>query len=214
MSVILDSLAFAYVAVPKVACTSIKTMMFEVENGFPFPSFTASGRAWWIHDFYRSIPFSELPKDRIASYRRVAVLRDPVQRLLSCYGNRVVHNRELSREKARRPLRDAGLPFDPDLSTFVAHLEGYMQAVASIHHHARPMVDYLGDDAGYYTRLYRMRELGALVDDIQTLTGRRFELQRLQRGGPSIPEDALSAAETARLRTFYAADYDAYGALI
>ncbi|MFN4098218.1 MAG: sulfotransferase family 2 domain-containing protein, partial [Pararhodobacter sp.] len=166
MSAILDEFKLAYVAVPKVACTSLKTMMFEVENGFPFRPFTTSGTAWWIHDFYTSIPFADLPHDRIADYRCIGVVRDPVQRLLSCYSNRVVHHRELSRDKARRPLREADLPFSPDLSTFVANLAGYMAAVPSIHHHARPMVDYLGHDPSYFDRVYTMAELPELVADV------------------------------------------------
>ncbi len=131
---------------------------------------------------------------------------------MSCYSNRVLHHRELSRDKARKPLREAGLPFNPDLPTFVAHLEGYMAAVDSIRHHALPMVAYLGHDPAYYARVFGMGELDAFVEVVRAASGRAVSLGRLQTGGPKIEPDALTAAETHRLRDFYAEDYALYGA--
>lgn len=211
MTAILDDFKLSYLSVPKVACTSIKTMMFEIENGFPYRNFTISGRAYWIHHFYKSTLFAAQDVMAMRDHQRLAVVRDPIGRLLSCYSNRVVHHRELSKEKARKALKTADLPFNPDLSTFVAHLERYMAAVESINHHARPMVDYLGRDAGFYTRLYGMSEVQTFVDDVNRITGRTVALQRLQTGGPKITADALTAAEIARLKTFYARDYDTFG---
>ena len=211
MTAILDEFKLSYVAVPKVACTSIKTMLFEVENGFAFQHFSASGRSFWIHDFYKSVPFGDLKHAAMADHRRLAVVRDPVRRLLSCYSNRVLHHRELSRDKARKPLRTADLPFNPDLPTFVAHLEGYMAAVDSIRHHALPMVAYLGHDPAYYARVFGMSELDAFVEEVRVASGREVALGRLQTGGPKIDPEALSAAETRRLQAFYAEDYALYG---
>lgn len=212
MTAILDEFKLAYFAVPKVACTSIKTMFFELENGFPFRDFRTNGRAWWIHHFYRSIPFDEQNHDRVADYRRIAVVRHPLQRLLSCYSNRVLHHRELSRDKALRPLRRAGLPYDPDLPTFVANLRGYMNAVETINHHAAPITDYLGKNHDYYARVYGMSDLDAFTADIQAIVGRSVVLPRLQTGGPKIGVEALSDAERKTLTDFYAADFEVYGA--
>ncbi|MCC5987484.1 MAG: sulfotransferase family 2 domain-containing protein [Pararhodobacter sp.] len=211
MSVILDKHALSYLPVPKAACTSLKTLFFEVQNGFPFRPFSTNGRQWWIHDFYKTIPFEQIDHAAIAEHRRIAVLRDPVRRLLSCYSNRVVHHRELSREKARKPLKRADLPFDPDLPTFIAKLPAYCEAVPSIHHHAMPMVTYLGRDPAYFTRLYPMAELDQLVADMSALAGRELTLEKLQTGGPKIDPESLDAPERARLDDFYAEDYAHYG---
>ena len=211
MSVILDEFKLSYIPVPKIACTSLKTMFFEVENGFPFKPFRASGYPWWIHRFYESVPFEKLAHARMAGHRRIAVLRDPIRRLLSCYGNRVVHHRELSKGKARKPLKRAGLPFNPDLPTFIAHLAAYCEAVPSIHHHAMPMVTYLGRDPSYFARLYAMAQLDELVSNLSDLAGHRLALQKLQTGGPRIEPDSLSAQERAQLEAFYAEDYAIYG---
>ena len=214
MTVILQEYGLSYLPVPKIACTSLKTFFYEIENGFPFRSFSTSGRKWWIHDLYRSRARADQPLDAMAYHHRIAVVRDPVARLLSCYSNRVLHHRELSRDKALRPLRRAGLPYSPDLSTFVANLEGYCAAVPAIQHHAAPMVTYLGDDPAYFARIYTMSELDQLVEDVAARTGRRAPLQRLQTGGPKITADALSSAEIDRLRDFYAQDYSAFAAFL
>lgn len=214
MTVILDDHKLTYVAVPKIACTSIKTMFFEVENGFAFRMFRASGRQWHIHNFYPSVAFDTLPLERMAEHRRLAVLRDPVRRLLSCYGNRVVHHRELSRAKAGRRLARADLPLDPDLPTFVRNLAEYRRAVPSIDHHARPMVDYMGRDPDFYAGLFRMEALSDFTAEVARITGVQPALARLQTGGPKIDADSLDARDRRLLEEHYAEDYACYGSLL
>ncbi|MGY6535450.1 MAG: sulfotransferase family 2 domain-containing protein [Pararhodobacter sp.] len=214
MSVIIDEFKLSYIPVPKIACTSLKTMFFEIENGFPFRAFKASGRRYWIHELYRSVPFDTLRHEAMADHTRIAVLRDPVKRLLSCYSNRVIHHKELSEKKAGAQLARAGLPADPDLDTFIMLLDDYCAAVDTIGHHALPMVDYLGRDPGWYTQLYRIEDTKRLAADMQKITGREVGLQRLQKGGPKIAVETLSAGSLARVQRFYAEDYDVYGAFI
>lgn len=212
MTVILNKFELAYVSVPKVACTSIKSVLFEIENGFPFRPFTANGREFWIHNFYHSIPFSELKRGRIRDFHRIAVVRDPIERALSCYSNRVVQHRELSQEIAGARLAGSGLPVDPDLSTFVANIAAYSRLVAEIGHHAVPMVHFLGENAQYYHRVYRFDELNEMIDDISARTGTRVTLEVMQKSRRLSAEDALTADEVALLKDYYAKDYQVFGA--
>lgn len=211
MTVILAEHKLSYVPVPKVACTSLKTMFFEIENGFAYQPFSTSGRKWWIHDFFKSIPFSDQPIERMVDHVRMAVVRDPVQRLLSCYSNRVVHHQELSKQKAFKQLTEADLPFSPDLSTFVKLLPEYYAAVHTISHHAMPFVDYLGRDPQFYTHIYRIEETTDMAYEVERITGKKATLKRLQNGGPKIGVDALSEKEIAMLKDFYAEDYAVFG---
>lgn len=214
MTVILEDCKIAYFSVPKIACTSIKAMMFEVENGFPLRQFTTNGRKWGIHKFYKSVPFETLPHARIADYGRITVVRDPIRRLLSCYSNRDVFHRELSVRKVGVKLETLNLPPNPDLSAFIENLGSYRMAVPSIQHHARPMVDFLGTDPDYFTRVYRFEELCDFAEDVRRLTGTQVELGRKQTGGPKIDPDTLSAKQVAFLKEYYAADYAAFGAYL
>jgi len=211
MTVILAKHKLSYIPVPKVACTSLKTMFFEVENGFQFRDFRASDRAWYIHHFYPSIPFGDQKLQRMAGHTVMAVVRDPVKRLLSCYSNRVMHHKELSEKKSGAVLKAADLPCDPDLSTFVRRLPEYCAAVASIWHHAMPMVEYLGRDPQLYTHIYPIEDTATLQADVERITGIKAPLGRLQTKGPKIGPGTLSAQEFSMLKDFYAEDYTHYG---
>ncbi|MCC5969918.1 MAG: sulfotransferase family 2 domain-containing protein [Pararhodobacter sp.] len=211
MTVILEDHKLSYIPVPKVACTSLKVMFFEVENGFGFKPFRTSGKMWWIHRFYPSIPFTDQNIARMEGHRRMAVVRDPVKRLLSCYSNRVLHHKELSRDAAGAALEAADLPCSPDLSTFVRRLPEYCAAVESIWHHAMPMVEYLGRDPQFYTHLYPIKDTGEMQAEVARLTGVSAQLDRLQKGGPKISTDKLSATDLALLKDFYDEDYALYG---
>lgn len=209
MTVILPDHKLFYAAVPKVACTSIKYMFFEFENGVPFTKFKVNGKVRHIHTAaYPSLLREKFPEARIAGFHRVAVLRDPVERLLSAYGNRILKHRTLSRKKTALP---DGLPADPDLDAFVDNLEAYARHSPIIRHHILPMVDFLGNDPGYFVRLYPMQDLDRFVQDMSERLGTDLHLGRHQSGGPRLGTDRLSSARIAKLRDIYREDYRAFG---
>lgn len=211
MPIILDDVKLSYTPVPKTACTSLKTMFFEVENGWDFIPFKRSGREFHIHNVYPSSLFNPKLTERQSDYSRILLVRDPIPRLLSAYSNRVVHHRELSQEKARKQLLAHDLAPDPSLKEFVLKLPQYMQAVETIDHHTRPLVDFAGPDAGFYTRVYRMSEIDDMLSGIAALVGRPLTLQRLQTGGPKLSIEDLGSREIERLREFYVEDYCQFG---
>lgn len=211
MPIILDELKLSYTPVPKTACTSLKTMFFEVENSREFIPFRRNGREFHIHNVYPSTLFNPRLNERQVDYRRLLLVRDPIPRLLSAYSNRVVHHRELSQEKAGKHLAAYDLAPDPGLQEFIAKLPQYAQAVETIDHHTRPLVDFAGPDASFYSRVYRMSEIEDMLADISLVVGRSLTLQRLQTGGPKLGMDDLGSQEVEKLREFFAEDYRVFG---
>lgn len=212
MSVFLWDHRLTYVSLPKAACTSLKHMFFEIENGFAFRAFQANGRAQHIHNAaYPSRPFARLPHGRIAGHLRLAVLRDPVSRFLSGYSNRVLHHRELAPERIAPEHRRQGASPDPDLAEFLDKLEIYRAASPSIRHHTEPMVGFLGPDPGYYGGLYDISRLEDFRRRLEEVLGRPVEIPHRQTGGPKLGPEALSAAQRQRLERIYAEDYRLYG---
>jgi hypothetical protein len=201
----------SYLAVPKAACTSIKVMLFAYENQRPWQPFKANGRTFHIHTVYRTLEFTELPTARIARHERLAVLRDPVKRLLSSFSNRVLHHRELSAQHAGPVLARHGLPPDPDLGQFIDRLEDYAAAVPSIFHHTRPMVDFLGVDPDYFAGLYTIERLDDFLAHLSRRLGQAMTLPRLQTGGPKLDPSILTGPQLAKLKKRYEVDYDLYG---
>ncbi|MRX52019.1 hypothetical protein GI374_16700 [Paracoccus sp. S-4012] len=211
MPVILRQHNIAYFPVPKTGCTSLKELFFEVENGWRFKPFRRNGQQYHIHHAYPSVLFSEMRPQRFEGLDRFLIVRDPVARFLSAYSNRVVHHGELSVEYAGNSLMKEGLPYSPSLSEFVTNIAGYRKAVPVIEHHVRPLVDFAGMNAEYYTRIYSISKIGDFAQMVCERTGTDVELRRLQTGGPKITVDALSPKELEVVREIYADDFNVYG---
>ena len=212
MTVFLWQHDLTYVSAPKVACTSLKHMFFEIENGFRFRMFHANGALQHIHNAaYPGNDFDALPHARIAGHERLTVVRDPVRRFLSCYGNRVCHHRDLAPERIRPKFRERGATPDPALAEFIDKLELYREASGLIRRHTLPLVEILGRDPGYYARIHSMDTLEDLRRRVVAVTGRDVALEHMQRRGPKISPDDLSPAQRRRIEAFYAEDYAVYG---
>ena len=207
MALILPKQRIAYFPVPKAACTSIKTMFFEIENGVPFKPMQRHGQMFHIHNFYGTQPFNRQNTGQLQDFWRFAVFRDPVARFLSCYSNRVLHFRELSPGMLSQQAQAAGALPDPDLDTFVERIELYREYSPSIRHHVAPQVSFLGRDPGFFDRIYSMKELKQMVADLEERMGLQLHLPHEQRGGPKLTLADLGANTRDRLSAIYRADF-------
>lgn len=211
MAAILKKQGIFYASVPKVACTSVKEFFFEIENGFQFRMFEASGRKRHIHHFYPALLREQFPEGRIRGLHKVAVVREPVVRFLSAYSNRVRHHHELSMKSAGEALQRLGLEPNPSLGLFVDRIEEYCLAHPSIKHHTQPMVDFLGDDADFYDKVYRMSELKTFEEEMNAVAEMDVRMPHSQRGGPRVTQDALSPAQITKIESLYEKDYEVFG---
>lgn len=217
MAIILPQQRIAYFPVPKSACTSIKSLFFQIENGVPFKPMTRHGQMFHIHNFYGTVPFGRIAHDRLRDFWRFAVYRDPISRFLSCYSNRVLHFRELSAGMLSAEAQKAGALPDPDLETFIERIEIYRLYSPSIQHHCAPQVQFLGRDPDYFHRIFTLQTLDEMVAELSQRTGRSLQLPHEQRGGPKLTPDNLSPKAQAALRELYRADYrwrDKAGAIL
>jgi hypothetical protein len=210
MSVILDKYSLFYIPIPKVACTSIKLMFFELESGFPFKGYTVNGKKRHIHEYYRSGLWENVPHKRVANFQRVTLVRDPVDRFISAYSNRVVHHKELSSEKTGPNFKNKGLEHNPGIDLFIDRFDDYYNASGSIFHHMRPMVDFLGEDASYFSKVYSIEELNKFVIDISEHMGVDLTIGRHQTGGPKLKKENLTETQLIKIKSFYKNDYRAF----
>ncbi|WP_157933077.1 sulfotransferase family 2 domain-containing protein [Roseovarius salinarum] len=211
MTAILAKADFAYISVPKVACTSIKHFLFEVENGRSFEPFVANEKKRDVHNLYPGKLFTDLPMKRLELCDRYAVVRDPVARFLSCYSNRVVFYKQLSEKHLPEEALAEGLVPDPDIHTFVRDFRNYRRHVQSIRWHSRTLVSSLGEDPSYYARIFNMETLSEFEALMQERFKVSFGLGRFQTGGPKLKLEDLTESEIASIREFYAVDYKVFG---
>lgn len=155
--------------------------LMNAELGLPEPTAATDGE--------RRRCYEQRASDISGAPFKFAVLRDPVERFTTLLRRQVVEPR----------LRVPGLPTAPDLATFIAQFDRYLQVPtlrACFESQARQLVQPERFDG-----LYRLEDLSPLRRDLLQRTGRELTLaarpappllQRLGWAGPrKLPADAL-----------------------
>lgn len=203
--IFLEPWSIGYQPIPKVACTSIKEALFRLVMKEPFSQALGGGAAH-IHSY-----FDQREQDVTQADWRFVVVRDPIQRFLSGYSNRVLHHRELSRDYLARLSSGLGLemddfPFDPGLDEFIENFDFYCK-IPTIHHHFRPISDFVAPLSAF-DRVYAFEELSTLAKDLSHRTGQEFVIPHSQRGGPKLRMEQIGNAALKRLVDIYSGDYE------
>jgi len=199
----------AYFPVPKTASTSMKHAFYELEYGKPFGPDVVPGRRGGIHDNYLNTShFYQLEHNRYKDYSRIAIIRDPVQRIISAYNHRVLRNDELNEDQIDMDLaRALGVPARPNRGTFLCNIDKYRYLAKSVKHHTEPFTTFLGHDLSYFTDVVKIGKIPELAKQIEALTGLEFKVDHLQKGN-GVPK-VLNMERDARdaLLRYCAGDY-------
>ncbi|WP_413662457.1 sulfotransferase family 2 domain-containing protein [Microbulbifer sp. CNSA002] len=193
---------FAYVPIPKNACTSIKEFIFELDNGERFEPYESEGKKIWIHDYF--LTKKQKLEDLGPDFFSFAVVRDPVERFISAYNNRVGQHNELSSDMLGDAASD--LPRSPGLGQFIDDFTRYFHRSNSISHHFGVQAGHI-PNPGKLTKIYFISELKSLSSDLSDLVGASVTLKREQVGGKRITIRDLSRSQLKVLIDFYERDY-------
>lgn len=207
MVALLHSHRIAYFPVPKIANTSIKAAFYRIEEGrdwLPDPEASRElGRR------YRTKPMSPIERRRAAGHWKFAVVRDPVERLLSAYQNRVVELRDVARSSQSVTLaRLFRVSVEPDIDEFIARLSTYRLISDRIRRHTNSQRHYLGRDLGYFDRVFRIGELDVLAGELSDRTGLAVELPRHQRSQSTLLFADLAPATKQKALAHLREDYE------
>jgi len=199
----------AYFPVPKVASSSVKQMFYELEFGKKHVLKTGSVHLRGIHNsYFRTRDFYALDLDFYQGFSRLAVIRDPAERILSAYHNRVEQLGELSEENIDMDLaRALNLKPNPQRHLFFKDIDKYRLLSASVRHHTDPFTRYLGHDLNYYTDVYKMDQLGQLAEQISRLFGREITIDHHNKGSGRAKFRWLGSKARKNLLTYCAGDY-------
>lgn len=198
-----------YIPVPKNACTSIKHAMYEIEFGKRFdPGFRDKHGYEDHHDYYKKRPqaFTSVRKlQEMEQITRFAVVRDPVERLISCYRNRVLDLGDL--KSSTSALHQMDLPAEPDINTFILNLERYRKVNKKIEHHSRPQYTFFGGTIQYLDRVFPIENPDALVEMLRNY---KPDLKMLNRksGGSDVDLTEISEVALQHAVEFYRIDYE------
>ena len=203
--IVIASLGIAYVPVPKNACTSIKTALFELENGFEFRPYQINGTHFHIHNFHKSYESKlnlQVDADFLKHGFRFCVVRDPIERIISCYRNRVKKHGELKGTEFEKRINN--------VIEFAEALDEISDAVPSIRHHAEKQTSFLGKSPEVYTNIYNFRNLSKIAADLMEFCGSTITLPHLQKAGG---DDDIEMTDSVRhgIQDRYSEDYDVFG---
>jgi hypothetical protein len=134
----------------------------------------------------------------------VAIIRDPVKRLASCYADRVLRkNRNNSRE------------FAPTWDYFVKNLEEVRNKSADVKSHSRPQVAWTGNDTSKFTHIILTdnitKEFTPLVSKISGVNIPATSHRKSSRGLSSKVELEITQEHIEIIKDFYKDDYEVWG---
>lgn len=186
---------------PKVACTSIKKELYEIEVGTPFNDQVVGKH---IHAYY-----NEKLEDISECEVRMVVVRDPIERFLSAYSNRVTYHKELSRKYVGRMKKidiENFPPFSPGLGQFLEFFDEYCQ-VPSIDWHVKPISSFI-PSLEVFSHIYKLSDLKNFEVDLSLLFDKSVSFKREQTGGRKYGVKELSSRNIEMLFAYYQDDYE------
>lgn len=226
MAIVSHPLKLVYFDIPKVACTSLKTLLWELEHGRPLRN-TAPRRAinrllprearipTRIHDIdgYRTWSFARtdiaaLPQD----YDRITVLRDPIARLVSAWSNKASDAVFAARDEFE-DLRNEGLSTQPSFSEFLADFERYKAVSRPVRVHNHPYAWHLGPDLAFYQHVFKIEDIGALDAYLSARAGRPMAIPRANRSSAARTAPVMTPTDIERIVALTQSEYDWLGTL-
>ena len=191
-------LGLIFYPVPKNAGTSIRNILFELEEGRPYHD-----PANLFRIFGRPGPFLPVA---VGNFTRIAILRDPVERFVSAFRNRVLQYGEINREVMRQRGVPEELPEKPDFGTFLGNLAEYRK-IGQIAHHTNAQVFFLGKNPEFFDQLFSFSDLAPLRQLLSERAGRELSLPRLRTGEGTRDAESPSPEQVEMLKRLYAEDY-------
>lgn len=191
-----------YKPIPKVACTSLKHVLYELKHNEPFLTDLDQGKH--IHHYWwkKQEPIQNNSINFI-------VLRDPIKRFLSAFSNRVSHHEELSKEflsKKHPELMEIIPKFSPSLSEFIQHFKTYNK-VATIEHHFQPVSEIVDNDLSTFSNVFLIEQLGDVATFLSSNFKTKIHIPKTQTGGEKLPVSILTQPQLDYLLDYYYDDY-------
>ena len=163
---IIHPLKIAYQETPKVGSTSLVDWLYKLlsELGHT-PVIKNVHKRTWLETRQRGI-IGKQSLDNFKcpeGYFTFCLVRDPVERIVSVYNNRIMHHKKLG--LPRRETQNAmntGLAVRPTINYFINNLEKYQSAVPDIRWHSLPQSHFLGQDITIYNKVFKLDEMDSL----------------------------------------------------
>lgn len=198
---ILDKQKILFFPVRKCGCTSILNLLKVVEG--------AEMRGEHIHQedtHNQPVRFDALG-DKYADYYSCALVRAPMERLVSYHQGNIVARDQLAVHHDGAS-EFYGVSTRPSWDAFMKNLNRYRQVFVTARNHTDPVVSFLGKDPGRYSWVGGMADLPALVSILSEKTGKNLpKLAEMASPKPASDLPEMPAEHVA----LYKDDFEVFG---
>ena len=193
-----------FVNAPKCAGTSLKFMLYDYLD--------ESRRESEVHigNRFSAQKFDAKVIKKCKNYYKFCVVRDPVDKLISCYNNRVI-DKKILLKRHRYFLK--GLSPTPTFDVFLQKLHLYQQASPDIMWHSRKLVFFLGNNANIYDDIFSISEVNTRLIPIleKKLKSKLKRPVKNQTICKMVKKNNLSNKQIKKIEQWYRKDYETYG---
>lgn len=208
-----------YFPVPKAACTTAKHVFWNLDHKSAQARLKLSlGRKKWARDAgiakrlrgihlrrgYETVPYPHGFRTP-ARYDTVAIIRDPALRLRSAWSNKV-DTAGFARWRQEPLAEQAGLPTNPDFSTFVRNYQTYCEISRSTRMHTRPFSLYLGDLAAI-DHLFKLEDIPQFFALLSARSGTDVSPSHQNSAQPEKRDGSVTVGDIDLLRQITAKEY-------
>lgn len=220
MPVTSQKLKLYYYDVPKIACTSLKTMFWQIENGIlTQDASSAVGKSTNIlqriknkargnihyTDGYQTYSWQASPPPP-SGFETLTVVRDPILRLHSAWKNKVMHSVFESRDELL-DLTNEGLSDNPDFGTFIDHFEHYRDVSRPARVHTHDYTYHLGPKLSYFDHVFKLEKLSELIEFLSARVEQKVIIPHENKTEEPNRSDQLSTEQIEKLLKITEQDY-------
>ena len=159
----------------------------------------------WFEESRQSIEYKDI-RQRVKKYEllkhdqkiRFCVIRDPVERFLSAFTNRILFHKKPN--------------VDITITDFIDNFNNLMQQkiYKDAQIHFTTQAHYIGKDPNLYTHIIDIKELNKLKILLENHTNTKLPDLHLQKSGP-IEKPILTEDQVQWIKNKYSIDYEVYG---
>ena len=218
-----ESLKLYYYDVPKIACTSLKTLFrnLDVPKSVRAQYALKTTVARVVNRFgviklpvapsIHQIPGYQAKSWKVAApppsgYETLVVIRDPVLRIHSAWKNKVRQS-VFSHRDELEDLANEGLSPNPDFGTFINFFEQYRTISRAARVHTYPYSWHLGEDLGFFDHVFKLEELKDLISFLSEKAGKELSVPYKNKAERDGREDRLNSCQIEKLRLITADEY-------
>ncbi|MEL6708305.1 MAG: sulfotransferase family 2 domain-containing protein [Pseudomonadota bacterium] len=225
MAVVSHELKLIYFDVPKVACTTLKTQLYELAHGplvAPFqptlkdraraalgrPRPRHKGPSVHYRDGYRTFSYTRAlrEQDLPSDYARIAVVRDPIARFYSAWANKA-NEADFARRDELEDLRNEGLSTAPDFQQYLEAFEVYRTHSRPVRVHNQPYSWHLGPSASDFDKIFQIEDMSRLEAWLCERHGEPITLKKSNLSERKQKAVALEDSQKAKLLALTHEDY-------